>query len=108
MCARKYAEAVLILKDDRLSGLDQEMFVVGAEDTNSNHSAFRTFVIKKLEIEVDLAFSASTRKRRMHYYHGLLLLPSNDLNATNGILKKSGSSNAGNRFVLTGAGCAPA
>ena len=51
MCARKYAEAVLILKDDRLSGLDQEMFVVGAEDTNSNHSAFRTFVIKKLEVD---------------------------------------------------------
>ena len=51
MCARKYAEAVLILKDDRLSGLDQEMFVLGAEDTNSNYSAFRTFVIKKLEVD---------------------------------------------------------
>ena len=46
-CARKYAEAVLRLKDDRLSELDQEIFVVGAEDTNSNHSAFRTFVIQK-------------------------------------------------------------
>ena len=32
-------------------------------------------------------------------------LLSNDLNATNGILKKSGSSNEGNRLVLTGAGC---
>ena len=31
---------------------------------------------------------------------------SNDLNAANGIVKKSGSSNVGKRFVLTGAwGC---
>jgi len=29
---------------------------------------------------------------------------SNDLNATNGMVKKSGSSNVGKRFVLTGAG----
>ena len=29
---------------------------------------------------------------------------SNDLNAANGMVKKSGSSNVGKRFVLTGAG----
>ena len=70
-CARKYAEAVLRLKDDILSELDQEIFVVGAEDTNS---VFRTFVIQKLEVDLAVSFKASAHGRGMHHYHGLLLV----------------------------------